>query len=76
VAAREVIPDNAKCAIVRACTYYPEVPGSYLLNSLQAARATGAYDRKLRKLASVPVSIVGEFALSRYARRKMKASTI
>jgi DNA replication protein DnaC len=34
-----------------------------LLNSLQAARATGTYERKLKQLASVPVLIVDDFAL-------------
>jgi hypothetical protein len=34
-----------------------------LLNSLQAARATGTYERKRKQLAGVPVLIVDEFAL-------------
>jgi DNA replication protein DnaC len=34
-----------------------------LLNSLQAARATGTYERKLKQLAGVPVLIVDDFAL-------------
>jgi DNA replication protein DnaC len=34
-----------------------------LLNSLQAARATGTYDRKLKQLVGVPLLIVDDFAL-------------
>ncbi|WP_454829768.1 IS21-like element helper ATPase IstB [Paraburkholderia xenovorans] len=34
-----------------------------LLNSLQAARATGTYERNLKQLACVPVLIVDDFAL-------------
>ncbi|MGF6305023.1 DNA replication protein DnaC [Paraburkholderia sp. WC7.3d] len=34
-----------------------------LLNSLQAAHATGTYERKLKQLASVPVLIVDDLAL-------------
>jgi DNA replication protein DnaC len=34
-----------------------------LLNSLQAARATGTYERRLKQLASVPILIVDDFAL-------------
>ncbi|MEJ0003534.1 MAG: IS21-like element helper ATPase IstB [Pararobbsia sp.] len=34
-----------------------------LLNSLQAARATGTYERRLKQLASVSILIVDDFAL-------------